>query len=176
VVILAPVEHEDVRFAAHTFEVVHIIIRGATGRIWAVIEHNLRLVAIDGGTIAAHGWRVLDDFVFSLLLDKIALRWPEQVDNWVEPNYVGIETVYQRKHRVNGSRDANSVALWCIKEEHTQRVAQIKDGGEPHCPHDHFEIDERVSSSFQNLLVSAQSGLRHFIELLELVFSEYLEQ
>ena len=54
------------------------------------MEHNLRLVAIDGGAITAHGWRVLDDFVFSLLLDKIALRWPEQVDNWVEPNYVGI--------------------------------------------------------------------------------------
>jgi len=69
-----------------------------------------------------------------------------------------------------------NVALWCIKEEHTQRVAQIKDCGEPHCPHDHFEIDERVSSRFQNLLVSAQGGPRHFIELLELVFSEYLEQ
>lgn len=176
VVFLAEVEHEDVRFAAHTFEVVHVIIRGATGIICAVMVHNLRLVAIDGGTIVAHGLRILDNFVFSLLLVKMALRWPEQVDNWVEPNYVGIETVYHRKHRVKASRDANSVALWRIKEEHTQRVAQIKDGCKPHCPHDHFEIDERISSSFQNLLVSAQSSIRHFIFLLELVFSEYLEQ
>ena len=57
--------------------------------VGALAEHYLCLVAIDGGVIA-HGWWVLDDFILSLLLDKIGLSWPEQVNNRVEPNYVSI--------------------------------------------------------------------------------------